>query len=89
VDEIFLSENDVNLLKSVKDYLNRKFSMNDICEAAYILGIKIYRDKSKCLIVLSQSMYLEKILKRFRMDQAKKRFLPVLKGTKLSVTQSP
>jgi hypothetical protein len=77
----------VNLLKSVKDYLNSKFSMNDLCEAAYIVGTKIYRDRSKRLIALSQSMYLEKILKRFRMDQAKKGFFRMVKCTKLSVTQ--
>nr|GFA72485.1 hypothetical protein [Tanacetum cinerariifolium] len=41
-------------------------------EAAYILGIKIIRDRSKQLIALSQSSYLEKILKKFRMENSKK-----------------
>ncbi|GJX45006.1 hypothetical protein Tco_0261682 [Tanacetum coccineum] len=41
-------------------------------EAAYILGIKIIRDRSKRLISLSQSSYLEKILKKFRMENSKK-----------------
>ena len=80
VDDILLIGNDVNLLNSVKDYLNSKFSMKDLGEAAYILGIKIYRDRSKRLIALSQSTYLDKILKKFRMDQAKKGFLPMVKG---------
>nr|GEW46615.1 hypothetical protein [Tanacetum cinerariifolium] len=34
--------------------------------AAHILGIKIIRDRSKQLIALSQSAYLEKILRKFR-----------------------
>ena len=63
--------------------------MKDLGEAAYILGIKIYRDRSKRLIGLSQSTYLDKILKKFKMDQAKKGFLPVLQGVKLSKTQCP
>jgi hypothetical protein len=42
VDDILLIGNDTELLKSVKDYLNSKFSMKDLGEAAYILGIKIY-----------------------------------------------
>ena len=63
--------------------------MKDLGEAAYILGIKIYRDRSRCLIGLSQSTYLDKVLKKFKMDQAKKGFLPVLQGVKLSQTQSP
>ena len=81
--------NDVNLLKSVKDYLNSKISMKDLGEAAYVLGIKIYRDRSRRLLALSQGNYLDKILKRFKMDQAKKGFLPVIKGKPLSLTQCP
>jgi hypothetical protein len=36
--------------------------MKDLGEAAYILGIKIYRDRSKMLIGLSQDVYIDKIL---------------------------
>ena len=68
VDDILIMGNDVNLLKSVKYYLNRKFSMKDLGEVAYVLGIKIYRDRSRHLLVLSQGNYLDKILKRFKMD---------------------
>ena len=63
--------------------------MKDLGEAAYILGIKIYRDRSRRLIGLSQSTYLDKILKKFNMDQSKKGFLPVFQGLKLSSTQCP
>ena len=63
--------------------------MKDLGEAAYILGIKIYRDRSRCLIRLSMSTYLDKILKEFKMDQPKKKFLPVLQGVMLSKTQIP
>jgi hypothetical protein len=88
VDDILLIGNDMELLKSVKDYLNSKFSMKDLDEAACILGIKTYRDRSRCLIGLSKSTYLDKILKKFRMDGSKKGFLPMLKGKTLSKTQS-
>ena len=63
--------------------------MKDLSKASYILGIKIYRDRSRRLIRLSQSTYLDKVLKKFKMDQAKKGFLPVLQGVKLSKTQCP
>ena len=89
VDDILLIENDIEFLDSIKGYLNKSFSMKDLGEAAYILGIKIYRDRSKHLIGLSQSTYLDKVLKKFKMDQAKKGFLPVLQGVKLSKTQCP
>ncbi|KAK1664333.1 hypothetical protein QYE76_052492, partial [Lolium multiflorum] len=67
----------------------KSFSMKDLGEAAYILGIKIYRDRSRRLIGLSQSTYLDKILKKFRMDESKKGFLPMLPGKVLSKTQGP
>src|SRR3954466_15320608 len=89
VDDILLIGNDVDLLNSVKDYLNNSFSMKDLGEAAYILGIKIYRGRSRCLISLSQSTYLDKVLKRFGMEDRKKGFLPMLPNTTLSKTQSP
>ena len=43
VDDILLIGNDTEFLNSIKGYLNKNFSMKDLGEAAYILGIKIYR----------------------------------------------
>ena len=89
MDDILLIGNDIELLESVKGYLNNSFSMKDLGEAAYILGIKIYRDRSRRLIGLSQSTYVDKVLKKFRMDESKKGFLPMLPGKELSKTQCP
>jgi hypothetical protein len=89
VDDILLIGNDIEFLDSIKGYLNKSFSMKDLGAAAYILGIKIYRDRSRRLIGLSQSTYLGKVLKKFKMNQSKKEFLPVLQGVKLSKTQNP
>ena len=55
-----------------------RFSKEDLGKTAYILGIKIYRDRSRHLIRLSQNTYLDMILKVFKMDQSKKEFLPEL-----------
>ncbi|GJS99136.1 putative reverse transcriptase domain-containing protein [Tanacetum coccineum] len=72
VDNILLMGNSVTMLKEVKSWLCKCFSMKDLGEASYILGIKIIHDRSKRLIALSQSAYLEKILKKFRMKNSKK-----------------
>ena len=84
VDDILLIGNDTKFLSTIKDYLKSVFSMKDLGEAAYILGIKIYRDRSRHLIVLSQSTYIDKILKRFKMENANKGFLPMSHGITLS-----
>ncbi|KAJ9566938.1 hypothetical protein OSB04_002904 [Centaurea solstitialis] len=89
VDDILLIGNDVPTLQSVKEWLSKCFQMKDLGEAAYILGIKIYRNRSKRLIGLSQSTYIDKVLKRFRMDESKKGFIPMQHGIVLSKTQCP
>ncbi|GJS67135.1 retrotransposon protein, putative, ty1-copia subclass [Tanacetum coccineum] len=70
--------NNVTMLKEVKSWLCKCFSMKDLGVAAYILGIKIIRDRSKWLIALSQSAYLQKILKKFRMENSKKGYTPIM-----------
>nr|GEV49154.1 hypothetical protein [Tanacetum cinerariifolium] len=83
VDDILLIGNDIPMLQSIKDWLGRCFAMKDFGDASYILGIKIYRDRTKRLIGLSQDMYLDKILKRFRMENSKKGNLPLHHGIKI------
>ena len=63
--------------------------MKDLGEAAYILGIRIYSDRSKRLIGLSQDTYIDKILKWFDMQDSKKGFLPMSQGITLGKTQCP
>src|SRR6266513_2651437 len=89
VDDILLIGNNIEFMDSMKGYLNKNFSIKDLGKATYVLGIQIYRDRSRRLIGLSQSTYLDKVLKKFKMDQSKKGFLPVLQGVKLSQTQCP
>ena len=57
VDDILIIGNNIPMLKDVKAWLSKCFTMKDLGEAAYILGIKIYRDRSKRLLGLSQSTY--------------------------------
>ncbi|GJX09800.1 putative RNA-directed DNA polymerase [Tanacetum coccineum] len=78
------SRNNVPTLQSVKDWLRKCFTMKDLGDAAYILGIKIYKDRSKHLIGLSQDTYLDKFLKRFKMEKSKKGNLPLRYGIKIS-----
>ncbi|GJT69855.1 hypothetical protein Tco_1029141 [Tanacetum coccineum] len=47
------------MLQDVKSYLRRCFAIKNLGEAAYILGIKIYRDRSRRLIELKVSCYTD------------------------------
>nr|GEX15520.1 hypothetical protein [Tanacetum cinerariifolium] len=48
VDDIIIMGNHIPSLQSVKDYIGKCFAMKDLGEAAFILGIKIYRDRTQC-----------------------------------------
>ena len=89
VDDILLIGNDIPSLQSVKEWLSKNFSMKDLGEAAYILGVKIYHDRSNKLLGLSQSTYIDKMLKKFSMDQSKKGYLPMSHGIYLSKDMCP
>ncbi|GKE11678.1 retrotransposon protein, putative, ty1-copia subclass, partial [Tanacetum coccineum] len=87
VDDIIIMGNHISSLKSVKDYLGKCFAMKDLGEVAFILGIKIYRDRSKRLIGLGQNAYMDKILKRYKMDNSKRGHIPMQERLELNKTQ--
>ncbi|KAK8705149.1 hypothetical protein V6N13_048757 [Hibiscus sabdariffa] len=89
VDDILIIGNDVPTLQSIKTWLNSCFSMKYLGEAAYILGVKIYRDRSRRLLGLSQSTYIDKVLKRFSMEESKRGFLPMRHGISLLKEMCP
>ncbi|GJW91055.1 retrotransposon protein, putative, ty1-copia subclass [Tanacetum coccineum] len=87
VDDILIMENNILMLQGVKSYLGRCFAMKDLGEAAYILGIKIYKDRSRRLIGLRQSAYIEKILKPYHMENSKRGSIPMQDKLRLSKSQ--
>jgi hypothetical protein len=89
VDNILLIRNDIPMMNAIKSSLRKSFSMNDLGEAEYILGIKIYRDRSKRLFGLSQDAYIDRILNRFNMQDSKKGFLSMSHDITLSKKQCP
>jgi hypothetical protein len=61
VYDILLIGNDIPMMEAIKSLLRKSFSMKDLGDVAYILDIKIYRDKLKRLIGLSQDAYVQYI----------------------------
>nr|GEW76915.1 retrotransposon protein, putative, Ty1-copia subclass [Tanacetum cinerariifolium] len=86
-DDILIMGNNIPMLQSVKTYLGRCFAIKDLGEAAYILGIKIYRDRSRRLIGLCQTAYIKKILKWYCMENSKHGSIPMQEKLKLSKSQ--
>ena len=89
VDDILLASNDPDLLIETKHMLSTHFDMKDLGEASYVLGIKILRDRANGVLKLSQRAYIERILKRFNMQNCKSTRAPIVKGDKFSKAQCP
>ncbi|GJT60505.1 retrovirus-related pol polyprotein from transposon TNT 1-94 [Tanacetum coccineum] len=87
VDDIIIMGNHIPSLQSVNSYLGKCFTMKDSGEAAFILGIKIYQDRTKRLIGLSQSAYMDKILKMFKMENSKRGKIPMQERFDLNKTK--
>ena len=54
---------DLVIIESTKQFLSSNFQMKDMGSADVILGIRIKRENDK--LILTQSHYIEKILKKF------------------------
>ena len=85
VDNIFLIKNDISALQRIKIWLSSQFSIKYLGEASYILEIKIYKDRYKRLLGLSQSTYIDTILKWFNIKNFKKGYLPI--GHRISLSK--
>ncbi|GJS29561.1 zinc finger, CCHC-type containing protein [Tanacetum coccineum] len=75
------------MLQEVKSWLGKCFSMKDLGEAAYIIGIKIYKDRSKRLTALSQNAYTDKIIKKFKMENSMRGNISMQEKPNLSKSQ--
>ena len=89
VDDILLASNDLGLLGETKEYLSKNFHMVDMGEANYVIGIEIFRDRSRGVLGLSQKGYIDRVLERFNMKSCSSGIAPLLKGDKLSKMQCP
>ncbi|GKF23505.1 zinc finger, CCHC-type containing protein, partial [Tanacetum coccineum] len=66
VDDMLIFGTDQNQVDKTKKFLSSRFSMKDMGEADVILGVKIKRENKG--IVITQSHYIEKILKKFNRE---------------------
>jgi Reverse transcriptase (RNA-dependent DNA polymerase) len=84
-----LASNDKNMMHETKKFIFKHFDMKYLSEASYVLGLKIHRYRNKGVLGLSQQAYIDKVLKRYGMENYKPGNTPVIKGDKFSLDQCP
>src|SRR4051812_42460574 len=78
-NDILMASNDKKLVSETKVRLSSQFDMKDMGEAAYVLSVKILRDRSREILGLSQETYVRKVLERFNTSKAKPIDTPIIK----------
>ncbi|KAH9300846.1 hypothetical protein KI387_012429, partial [Taxus chinensis] len=76
-------------IKVLKKQLSESFAMKDLRVAKQILGMRISRDRKEWKLTLSQEEYINKVLERFNMQDAKPIGTPLAGHFKLSKEQCP
>ena len=71
VDDLIIATKTLEEMQEVKQLLSSQFQMKDMGKLHYCLGITIEQDKAEKSIRLHQKQYLLKMLKKFKLEDAK------------------
>ena len=74
---------------NLKKQLNTAFDMTNLGSASKILGMTIERDKHRKTLKITQKTYLEKLVEKFGMKDAKLTRIPLAGHFKLLVNLEP
>jgi hypothetical protein len=84
VDDLLIVSPKISDILAVKTALSKQFSMTDLGECSYYLGMTIRRNRANRLIYLGQRAYVEKVLKDHGLwNNVKTAAVPMNPGTKL------
>lgn len=83
VDDLIILSNTMVKLDWLKKKLEKEFEMSDLGELHYCLGVEFTRNRVSKTITLSQSKYIEEVLKRFNMQDCKPIGTPLEANLKL------
>ena len=80
VDDVLFMGSNPKLVKGEKGKIMKVWESRDLGEAKEYLGMRITCDRNKWTLTLDQCVYAEKVLKRFRMQNAKPAWTPLPTG---------
>jgi hypothetical protein len=89
VDEMLVAGSNMQDINVLKKKLANSFAMKNLGVAKKILGMRLTRDRKNRKLTLSQGEYIEKVLERFRMHNAKPVNIPFARHFKLSKESIP
>ncbi len=82
VDDIIFGSNDEAMSQNFASVMQKEFEMSLLGELTYFLGLQVQQNKDG--IFLSQTKYLNQILKKYGMEDSKPVCTPMVIGCSLS-----
>ena len=82
-DLLIIGPNGSSDILRLKQALSKRFQMTDLGPCHHYLGMEVTRDRHKKTLHLSQGAYVDKILKRFGLENCNKTYTPMESGTRL------
>src|SRR5206468_3649145 len=89
VDDMLIASRSMVEINKLKSQLSQEFEMKDMGAAKKILGMEIKRERSSKKLYLNQKGYIERVVSRFGMQNAKAVSTPLAPHFRLSGKQSP
>jgi hypothetical protein len=89
VDDCLITGNSKQLISDYRQRLDTIFALTDLGGIHWLLGIKIMRDREARTISLSQTTYIDTILERFSLADAKPYATPMVPGANYTRAQAP
>lgn len=83
VDDLLIGGPTTELIEKIIDKFNKRFTLTILGTPKLFIGTDIEYDKEKGSLYIHQRSYINKVLKRFRMDEAKPSSLPMTPNQKL------
>jgi len=87
VDDIIIASNNARYISSMYKKLCDHFELTDLGDISYYLGIKVTKDEED-IYSINQTGYIEKVLRTYRMEDAKESKIPLDIGYKRTKDES-
>jgi len=89
VDDTMITGNSVKLLNEFQRRIGGKFQITDLGSISWLLGLAIKRDRTGRTLYMSQQSYIESVIRRFHLEDAKPLTIPIDLNVLLSKDQCP
>ena len=89
VDDTTITGSATKLIKEFKGRIHDKFEITDLGPVSSLLGLVIERDRAARTLYISQKSYIESIIRRFNLEDAKSLTVPIDPNAQLSKDQCP